>query len=179
MARFSIDLLPLEFKAESLKRAKFYKVQNISVLTILVVVFLSSLTVALRFLQSQKISQINNVLAQSQSRVSSLKDTEVQVTVLKNRLTTIDKYLGVTSLQVQMYSLIQKLLPGPISLSSLAVNNNREILLQANTLDEGAIDELINNLTDQDKISTVSLDNLNRGRDGIYRFSLTIKPKQK
>lgn len=177
----SIDLLPLEFKQENIKKAKFYKIQAIGVFIILFVVFVASLTVALRFLQSQRISQVNESLTENESKIADLQGTENLLILLKNRLTTINEYLGIASTQVKMYDLIDKLLPSSISLTSVSVNNKGEILLSATTLSGDGVDELVERLTDpeinEDKISSVSLENLNRGRDGIYRMSFKITPK--
>ena len=182
MAKFAIDLLPLEFKQESIKKAKFYRTQSIGVATILAVVFFASLTIALRVLQSQQINQINTGLTQTEARISDLQTTESSLSILKQRLTTINQYLGVSSEQVQMYNLIQKLIPPAISVTSMSVISSGEILLAATTVDDASIDLLINDLVDQEKnqnkISSVSMDNLSRGRDGIFRISLTIKPKK-
>ena len=53
MAKVTINLLPLEFREQDLNNAKFYKVQIIGVAVVLLIIFLSSLTVALRILQSK------------------------------------------------------------------------------------------------------------------------------
>lgn len=183
MAKFAIDLLPLEFKQENFKKAKFYKIQSTGVAAILAVVFFASLTVALRVLQSQQIKQINSSLTQTESKISDLQTTESSLSILKERLTTINKYLGISSEQVQMYNLIQRIIPSSISVASMAVSGGGDILISATTQDVLAIDQVINDLTDQEKnqnkIASVSMDNLNKGRDGIFRLSLTIKPKQK
>ena len=51
--KIAINLLPIEFTEQEVKRAKFIKIQTIGVFVILLMVFLSSLSVALVILQSQ------------------------------------------------------------------------------------------------------------------------------
>lgn len=181
MERLSIDLLPLEFKTEEAKRAKFYKIQTIGVITILIMVFFSSLTIALRVLQSQEISKVKNDLSQNEQKVTDLKTSQAQLVLLKNRLTAINQYFGVPSKQVEMYNLIEKLLPFEVSISSIAVDKSGDVLLLALSSSSDSIDQFISNLIspdkNEDKISEVSVESLSRGRDGVYRLSFKVKPK--
>lgn len=181
MEKISIDLLPLEFKTEEVKRAKFYKIQSIGIAAVLLVSFLASLVVALRVLQSQRISKTQDNLTKQEERVTKLKDTQATLILLKNRLTAINEYLGVPSKQSQMYKLINNLIPALISVTSISVSKSGDIVILATAPDGNSLDELILNLTNKDsnqnKISSVSIDNLSRGRDGIYRLSLKVKPK--
>lgn len=181
MAHISINLLPIEFKLEQVKRSKFYKIQLIGVATIFLVIFLSSLTVALRILQSQNISRVQNQITQAESKLSGLKNTQASLLLLKNRLTAINQFLGVPSKQSQIYKLVTDLLPESVSVNSIGVDKDGNVVILAIAKDGNSLDNLINNLTikekNGDKISQVSLDGVNRGKDGIYRLSFKIKPK--
>ncbi|OGE30678.1 hypothetical protein A3C59_03110 [Candidatus Daviesbacteria bacterium RIFCSPHIGHO2_02_FULL_36_13] len=176
-----INLLPIEFKQENTKKAKFYKIQKIGITTILAVVFLSSLTVALRILQSQGISNITTEVTQVQAKISNLKDTEDSLFVIKNRLTTINQYLGISSKPTEIYDFVSKLLPSSMAINSINVENSGEISILASSSDIVPIDNLVDQLlytpTNQNKISSVSIDSLSKGRDGIYRISFRVKPK--
>ena len=181
MPKIAVNLLPAEFITEQLKNAKFYKVQSAGIAIVMLMIFLSSVTVALRFLQSQKLSQLQTQITASEEKISNLKSTESSLFLLKNRLTTINKYLTSPSQQAQMYKLIMSLLPSSVSISSISVDRSAQVLVSATTADADSLDLLITNLTqeesNEDKIAQVSLENVNRGRDGIYRISLKIKPK--
>lgn len=181
MAHISINLLPIEFKQEEAKRTKFYKVQIIGVAAILVTAALASLTVTLRILQSQNISQIQTRVRASEQKISELKDTQATLLLLKNRLTAINQYLGIPSKQVQMYQLINDLIPVAFSVTSLSVDKNGDISILAAAPDGASLDSFMTDLTadgnNQNAISQVSLDSISRGRDGIYRLSIKIKPK--
>lgn len=181
MSKISINLLPVEFLAEEIKKAKFYRIQAMGAAIILLMVFLSTVVVALRILQSQNISRIQNALSQSEKRISDLKNNQASLLLLKNRLTTINQFLGTPSKQSQMYTLITGLLPQSLAINTISVDKGGEVLVLAIASESDSLDNLITSLTsiedNQDKISQVSLDSINRGRDGVYRISLKIKPK--
>ncbi len=178
-ARISINLLPPEFLAEELKRTKFTKVQTIGVGIVLVMIFMASLTVALRILQSSSISQIQNKLGQIEEKVLNLKSRQASMVLLKNRLTTIDKYLGETSIQNSMYTLLDKLIPQSVSVTSLSLDKSGATTIIAGIPDVATLDTLMSNLLSSDrnegKIKHVSIESLNRGKDGFYRLSLKIE----
>lgn len=179
--KININLLPPEFKIEQIKKAKFVKIQVIGIITIMFVVFLASMTVTLGILQNQNIKHIKGRISDSEKKITDQKSTQVSLMLLKNRLTAINKYFGTVSKQSEMYQLVMELLPASVSVNSFSVKKEGDILLLAVTKDTASLDEMANTLiyknTYQDKISSLSLDNLSRGRDGIYRFSLRIKPK--
>lgn len=178
-ARISINLLPPEFLAEELKRTKFIRVQTIGVGIILVMIFLASLTVALRILQSYSISQIRSKLDQVEEKVLSLKNRQASMVLLKNRLVTIDKYLGETSIQNNMYTLLDKLIPESVIVTSLSVDKGGNTTIIAGVSDSTTLDNLMSNLTLSDinegKIKRVDIESLNRGRDGFYRLSFKVE----
>lgn len=180
MEKISINLLPPEFTAEQVKKAKFYKIQGIGVVAILVMVFLSSLTVALRILQSQNISEAQTILNEKEQQVLGLKGRQASLILLKNRLTAVSKYLGVSSKQASVYKFINDLLPPTFGINSLTVDKSGEILILAVVSDVITLDNFISTLisdeSGQGKVSQLSIENLNRGRDGIYRVGLKIKP---
>lgn len=181
MSKIAINLLPIEFREQDLKNAKFYQVQTVGVTIILLMIVLASLIVGLRVLQSQNISQIQTTVAASEQKLSDLKNTESSLFLLKNRLTAINQYLGIPSKQVQTYHLITKLLPPSVLISSISVSKSAEVLALVIVPDVDSLDSLLNNLTyqqtNEDKISQVSLESINRSRDGVYRLSLKIKPR--
>src|SRR3989338_7623859 len=106
MAKISINLLPTEIITKELKKANFYRIQLAGIVVILIMVFLASLTVALRILQSRSITEVQAKISETEQQVSDLKDTQAALFLLKDRLTVIDKYLGISSNQSLMYKLI-------------------------------------------------------------------------
>ncbi len=181
MAKISINLLPPEILTEQIKGSKFYKIQLIGITIILMMIFLSSLTVALRLLQNKNIVMAQAEMDAVSQQVSGLKSTEASLYILKNRLAIISKYLGVPSKQSSMYKLIDKLIPSSVALNAVNVDKEGGVVLLLSAPDSDSLDTLIANLSqkeiNEDKIDQFSIDSLNRGRDGIYRISLKIKSK--
>ncbi len=181
MPVISINLLPTEFKSEEIKRAKFYKIQAAGVSIVLLMIFLATLTVVLRVLQSNNISQYQARLARNEQKVSQFKNTQASLLLLKNRLTAINQYLGIPSGQTQMYKLVAGLLPASVLVSSFSIDSLGQVTILATAADGASLDSLISNLTskesNQGKISQVSLETIGRGKDGVFRVTFKIKPK--
>lgn len=181
MAKISINLLPPEALAEEAKKTKFYKIQFAGIAVILIMVFLTSLTLALQILQSRNITVAKAQLAQEEQKVSSLKNTQASLFLLKDRLTVIDQYMGVPSKQSALYRLIEKLVPASVAVNSIIIDKAGDITLSAWVADSAILDDLMNNLFAKDysenKINQVSIQSLSRGRDGLYRTSFKIGSK--
>lgn len=181
MTRISINLLPTEIIAEESKNTNFYKIQFFGVAIILVLIFLTSLTLALQILQNRNLVTAQAKLLESEQKVAGLKKTQVSLFILKNRLTVISQYLGVASKQSSIYRLINKLIPPSAVISAISVDKGGTVVILALMPDRESIDQTLNNLTDKERnenqFDQVSVDSLNRGKDGVYRISLKIKPK--
>lgn len=181
MTRISINLLPTEIIAEESKNTNFYKIQFFGVAIILVLIFLTSLTLALQILQNRNLVTAQAKLLESEQKVAGLKKTQVSLFILKNRLTVISQYLGVASKQSSIYRLINKLIPPSAVISAISVDKGGTVVILALMSDSESLDQMLNNLTDKERnenqFDQVSVDSLNRGKDGVYRISLKIKPK--
>lgn len=181
MPKITINLLPEEFRHEELKRVNFYKIQSIGVGVIMLFIFLATLVIALRMLQSQSIQEVQAKLTNEEQKVAGFKKTQASVVFLKNRLTAINKYLGVSSKPVETYQFINEFLPPSITASNVSVDKAGDISLLVLSPDATSVDDLIDKLTTSEearsKIVSVSLEGLNKGRDGVYRLSLKIKTK--
>lgn len=179
MFKITINLLPPEVTAQEQKKTKFYKIQTAGIVVTLTMVFLASLIIALRILQSHNISVAQANFNQAQQKVADLKDTQASLFLLKDRLTVISQYWGVPSKQSDMYSLIDKLIPSSIVISAIIIDKSGEAVFSALAPDSDSLDELIMHLTTKEnndgKINQVSVDSFNRGRDGLYRISFRIK----
>ncbi|MBI2330341.1 hypothetical protein HYU94_03045 [Candidatus Daviesbacteria bacterium] len=152
------------------------------VTVILLLVFLTSLTLALRILQSNNIVLSQVKLTKAEEKVSGLKNTQASLFLLKNRLTTIKEYFGVPSKQSSIYQLIEKLIPESVITNAITVDKSGEVVFSALIPDSVSLDLLINSLTGKEsnegKIEEISIESLNRGRDGAYRVGFKIKPKK-
>lgn len=179
--KISINLLPPETVAQEQKKAKFYKIEFVGIVIVLTMVFLASLTLALRILQSRNITEVQAKLSQEEERISNLKNTQASLLLLKDRLTVISEYLGVPSKQSLMYRLIDKIVPPAVAINAITLDRSGEITLLAMVPDPVNLDNLVDSLVskekNEDKIGQLSIESLNRGRDGLYRISLKIKSK--
>lgn len=174
-------MVPAEVTTREVKQAKFYKIQAAGVTIILVLTFLTSLTLALRILQSKSISLEKARVAQAEQQVSDLKGTQASLLLLKSRLGVIGQYLGVPSKQTSIYQLIERLIPAGSVVNTLAVDANGGMILTLQVPEAENLDNFVNNLTNQEtnegKITQVSIENLSRGRDNIFRVGLKIQQK--
>lgn len=182
MAKISINLLPPEIISQELKKTRFYKIQFAGIGVILVMVFLTSLTLALQVLQSRNITVVQAKLAEEEQRVSSLKDTQAALLLLKDRLSVIGQYLGVPSNQSSLYKLIEELTPPSVIVTSVSVNKTNDVTFSVLVSNSVNLDNLLDNLTNKDNnkdaFRQVSIESLSRGRDEVYRMSLKVTSKK-
>lgn len=181
MARISINLLPVEFIQEEVKRSKFARLQTIGVAIILIMVFLASLTVALRILQTQNINRFQLKASLAEERINGLKEAQGSLILLKNRLGIISRYLGKSSKQTEVYQFIDSIIPPSVNVTSVSIDKSGDASMLFLARDIVSLDNFIGSLTNpgnnSGKISRVSIENINLGRDGIFRVNLKIKPK--
>lgn len=181
MDKISINLLPQEFRAEELRRSKFYKVQFISISIVLFMIFLSILTVSLRILQNGHLRAAQVKVTDAEARITSeaLLTRQTQLLILKNRLSAINQYLGTPSQQTEMYNLVNSLLPVSLVVNAASVGSDGTVSISALTSDESVLDQLFTDLLDKQKnegkINKVSIEALNRGRDGVIRLSFKVE----
>lgn len=179
MANISINLLPIEFRQEELKRGKFYKIQFIGISIILVTVFLSSITVALRILQSKNIASAQSEVTSKQQEVEGFKNVQASLFLIQNRVKTLNEFTGVPSRQNLTYQNLNKALNPAVNISSLSVDRDGNAIIVAAVSDILTLDSFLSSLINKEdsNFSEVSVDSLSRARDGAYRISLKLVPK--
>lgn len=177
----NINLLPADIRKQQLEEGKFRLVQTISVLSMLVLIFLASATFALGILQSQNVKNANLTLKNAEAKVTQLQSKEESAVVLKNRLDTLGKYLYQPSPQRAVFSVVNTLIPSAIAVSSISVDSSGSILISAVSTDIDSVNSFLENLVspgkNDDKIKSVDIENLSRGRDGFYTFNLKVNTK--
>lgn len=179
MALISINLLPEEFIVEQVKKLKFAKIQSISIAILLCTFFLASLTVALRILQSQRIKGVESKLTEVEGKLSGYRNVEDNVILLKNRVVSINSYLGVSSKDALIYEFIEENIPASTSINSLSIDKMGDAFLTLVLADTVSLDSIINGLleskSEKVKIKEIGIEGLSRGKDGIYKLSLKLK----
>lgn len=178
MQRISINLLPLDFTKARFEQEKFSHIQTFGIILITLFIFVAIASFAFRFIQSQNIDKLQKQLNGYEERLLTLQKREASVVILKNRLTTISQLTSTQSVNKSMYELMNSLTPVSIIINSLIIDTNGNMLLSGNTSDVFSLDSyllsLVNKEKNKDRISGATLENLSRGKDGIYRFSLKI-----
>ena len=176
-----INLLPQEFTKLQIEQAKYYKLRLIAVVSLMLMVFLTSVTVALRILQSRNIEAARFTLQAAETKVSQFKQTEVSLVVLKDRLDNINQIISTSSNQNDMYNLINDLIPPSVSLDLITVDRKGNVALSISGGDASTLDDFISSLVDDSKnesmISSVEVDSFSRSRESFYRVSLKISPR--
>lgn len=174
----AINLLPVEVTRQQQKEARFYQVQSISIASLLVLIFLSSTTLALSFLQNSSINLANTNLQAAEEKVIQFKDKEGSLVILKNRLTVLDQIIGTPSKQRLVYNLVTALLPPSISPTLAVTDTSGNVTLTLATQDRLALDNYLKDLVNPEKnegrVAKVDVESLSRGRDGVYRINLKI-----
>lgn len=181
MEKISINLIPVEFEAEEVKKSKFNRIQAIGISVILFMIFLSVLTVAFRILQTGRINAAQAKVSEAEEQVSAHSAKQASLFLLKDRLSTINKYEGVSSKQAEIYNLLNQLIPANLSVNEVSIGRQGSAAMSVLIPDVQTLDVLTSNFLDieknKGKISKVSIEALNRSRDGIFRMSLRIEPK--
>lgn len=177
MAKFSINLLPPESAniTKEIRRRKL--VQTISVTTLLIMFFFSSLVITLRFLQSRNINEVGSKSQEQENKISGFRSKESSLVLLKDRLTIISKLTNSPSKQKMIYDAIVSSIPADISVSSMTLD-------AAGNLSISAAADNVNSLTNffaifsSDELfkisSGVNVESLSRSRDGLYKTSVKI-----
>lgn len=175
-----INLLPAEFLAVEKEYQKFKKIQLVCIALVLVLAFLSSATVALRVLQSQKVATAQEQLDQLTNKVTGYKNKEAQLLILKSRITALQSLSEVPSKQKSLYNLILQLIPREVVVSGVSIDNAGNLAISLLVPESISLENLLNNLTSKEKnegkIKEIQVDNLTRTRDGVFRTNLSLKP---
>lgn len=177
--KISINLLPAEFLSEQFSKTKFNKIQASGIAVITVLVFLVLVIVALRIAQNKNMVEVSSKVAQAEQKVASLKETQVALILLKDRLSVISSHWGIPSQQSAVYRLMTKLVPDLVAVNSMSIDNFGEAVFLVLAPDSNSLESLIENLTspeiNEGKIKQVSVESLNRGRDSLLKVSFKIK----
>lgn len=176
--RLSINLLPLEVIRAEATASKYYKLRLASMVIVLAVIFFSSATLALRILQSHSIKSAEGSVSAAENKVSKFKGAESSLLVLKNRLVSIDQITSTPSKQRDLFNLITSLMPPSLVINSITTDRSGIVSLTLISSSGAAADDFLLSLLSEkkdQKISSVEIESLSRGRDGIYRITLKIK----
>lgn len=180
MDKVDINLLPTEVNIERQKQAKFSRVQLISIGILLILILAASVSVAFRIVQSQKQERLSKEVGALEEKVSSYKDKEATLVVLKNRITAITQLLSGERLQTVMFNLITDRIPVSVTITSISVDRAGNVLVSLLAPDSHSLEQTLSELTNSEafeKISNINIESLASGKDGVFRMNMKISSK--
>lgn len=181
MLTASINLLPSEIILQRKQSDKVSLVSKLSIGGMILLVFLTSATLALRVSQNMAVKQANANLAYAEGKVSSLKGKEGQVVLLKQRLEDIQSFAGGDAKKKAIFNLLISLTPSGIQISELSLDNKGVVIVNLESDSLNSINNFLTDLVSPEKnldlISKIDLDNLALGKNRRYFLSLKITAK--
>lgn len=181
MNKIAINLLPQEILFARKQSTKLSLINKLSIALLVIMVFFTSATLVVRFIQNSDLNRVKDGLAYAESRVTSFREKEVQLAVLKKRLALIDSITLGDAQRKAMFNLLVNITPPDVSISDMAVDRGGNISASFNSQSLASIDVLFSNLSSQDKnldlINKVDLDGISVGKSFNYRFALKIFSK--
>lgn len=179
--KISINLLPPEVIFQRKQSSKLSLVSKMSIAMLVVLIFFTSATFALRISQRSQLQEAQQGLVSAQEKVSRLQGKGAQVAALKQRLSSIQTLMGSPSKTQKVFNVIAPLLPADINASELAIDEKGNIDMLASSPSIVSINNLISDLSNKDKtsnlISRIDLTSLSAGKDSVYRFGLKMIAK--
>ena len=176
MKGISINLLPTETTTLRKQVAVVKKIRFFSIIFLLMMFFLASLLITLRVFQTQTIGRFQAEAQTSEEQIVLLRERESTLILLKDRLDQIAVIESLPSKPREMYELFMEKL-GTANISSISIDSNGDLSLSASVSDAVGLTNMLTTLTTNEnfnKITSVNLDSLSRGKDGTYKFSLKL-----
>lgn len=180
MKGISINLLPTENTILQRKLSRVRQVKIISIAFLLMLFFLSSVLITLRILQTQEVARVQTQAQASEGQISNFRDKESTLVLLKDRLTVISRIKSAPSKQKKVYDSFTEQLPPSIEVSAVSLDSAGNLNVSTISPDSRSLTNFLADLTSEEsfeKIASVSVESLSRGRDGSYRISLRLVSK--
>lgn len=178
MDKIKINLLPPEIKEKAKKVAKRSFVNKISIILLGVLILATSGILAVVIFQGATVNSLNSDIEREQARIQSKRDAEAVVRLFKNRTDTINLFATKRYKQREVYDLITNLFPSAIRMQSIQIGKTKKVSIMGQTDNTSALQDLFNRLTDpkinEGKITSVTVENLNKSQLGNINFELSI-----
>ncbi|HLC88379.1 MAG TPA: PilN domain-containing protein [Patescibacteria group bacterium] len=178
MDKLRINLIPPELKELAKKDAKRVLVSKISILLLGLLVLVTSVILSVVIYQSVSLGALKAAIDQERLKINSSKDKEAVLKLLKNRIDTINQFTGNRYKQGEIYTMMMKLFPPGIVLSSIQINKTPIVTITGETDDTLSLQDFFNNLTDpktnEGKITSVKVESLSQSQKGGIRFDLKV-----
>lgn len=180
MKTFSVNLLPAEIILQRKQNVRLTLINRISIVALIVMIFATSAALTLRLIQSRALDKEKKDLVYAEGKITSLKDSEGGILILKQRLSKIQTLSSEDLKRKAIFNLIIYLTPVEIEISEIVVDRRGNVVATLSTPSLPAFTTLVDNLGNKEKsmslIQSVNLENMSYSRDTLYRFSLRITP---
>ena len=115
-----------------------------------------------------------------EDKVSTFKDKEATLVVLKNRISVISQLINKVNIQSAMFNLVTEKLPTSATITSISVDRARNVLISLLLPNSSALEQTLSNLAGDDvfeKVNKIDIEGLSIGKDQIYRINLKLLTK--
>lgn len=178
MDKIKINLIPEEIKAKAKKEAKQALVNKISIALLGLLIITTSGILATVIFQGTTLNSLNERIEKEKFEVQRYKDVEAVVNLLKNRIDTINQFSNKRYKQRDVFDLLTSLFPKGVSLQSLQIDKTTKVVVSGQTDETSSLKNLFDNLVDpkinEGKISSVTVNSLNRSQQGRINFEFNI-----
>lgn len=180
MTKISINLLPVELRAETLTQKRGALVMKLSTFSLLAMLLVTSALLTFRFIQSTQNQRLAAQIRGAKEKISSLAEREQLSVILRQRLVGINGLLSQDSPSSTSFNLISTLTPPQVKIINFNADKGGKVLLDGETNELTALNKLFDNLTDPKKhegrIAITRVESLSRSQDRI-KFALVITLK--
>jgi hypothetical protein len=181
MANLKINLLPPELEEQKKKKSHQMLVATFSIGFLAVVVAFAAVVLAFRFSQGVILGKVKQDLDNAKTQVSSpdYKQKEGIVTSLKARLDSINSLLSQQTVVSYAYGLFNSLVPSDTKVTTILISSKGELKVSVESANIDNLTLFFNNLLDptknQQKITSVTIDNFGKSNSVNYKADLSIK----
>lgn len=180
MSKISINLLPVELRAETMTRAREAFILRLSVVSLVVMLTVTSAILAFRFFQSTQNQKLAIQIRAVKEKITSLAEREQLSVILRQRLVGINSLISQDTPSAVSFNLVSSLTPPQVKIINFNADKGGKVLLDGETGELTALKLLFDNLTDPKKhegrIASTRVESLSRSKDRI-KFALVITLK--
>ncbi len=181
MDRISINLLPIDLKENKKLLYKKKLVNLISSITVVILIVVTGILVILSVIQNSQVGKEETDISRLENTLSSLKEKEASVVILKKRLASISQVIKHKYPQTDSFLLVSSLLPENVTLQNFVAEQPNTVTLQGIAANAASLQHFFDNLTDpkinEGKITKTVISNLNRGNSPQLNFDLEVSVK--
>ncbi|MBI2021695.1 hypothetical protein HYS93_02290 [Candidatus Daviesbacteria bacterium] len=178
MNQININLLPIDLTLAKREEAKKSLVLQISIGLLVFTVAVAAIVLFLSLSDNFSIRNTESQISQIKEKIATYKRHEGLTFVLKDRLDGIKSLTSAGILQSQSFNLVTELMPKDMILISFNNSKKDIISLTGETTSTKSLQTFFNKLTNpsehQGKIVSTKVENLNRSPTSVIRFELTV-----